>query len=162
MEERLSMKQAAERLGVSVDTIRRRLKKGELVGEKEPTPQGFEWRIILPREESDTTEPQGEPVTDSHAGDAIELELLRERIDELKQERDDWKEQAQRSAEAERELRILLRQAQELALPAKATPQDAPESTESGSPISGVMQEKPSAKGWLARLLGALRGGSGT
>ena len=36
MEERLSMKHAAERLGVSVDTIRRRLKKGELVGEKEP------------------------------------------------------------------------------------------------------------------------------
>jgi excisionase family DNA binding protein len=32
MEERLSMKQVAERLGVSVDTIRRRLKKGELAG----------------------------------------------------------------------------------------------------------------------------------
>lgn len=60
MEERLSMKQAAERLGVSVDTIRRRLKKGELVGEKEPTPQGYEWRIILPREESDATEPQAD------------------------------------------------------------------------------------------------------
>lgn len=158
MEERLSMKQAAERLGVSVDTIRRRLKKGELVGEKEPTPQGYEWRIILPREESDATEPQGEPETTSHAGDAIELELLRERIDELKQERDDWKEQAQRSAEAEAELRRLLWQAQERALPEKATRQDAPGAPESGSPISGVMQEARGSKGWLARLLGALRG----
>jgi hypothetical protein len=140
-EDRLSMKDAAERLGVSVDTIRRRLKKGDLVGEKEPTPQGFEWRIILPPKESDATEPQGEPETASHAGDAIELELLRERIDELKQERDDWKEQAQRSAEAERELRILLRQAQELALPEKATRQDAPGTPESDSPISGDSQE---------------------
>ena len=160
MEERLPIKEAAERLGVSPDTIRRRMKKGELVGEKEPTPQGYEWRIILPREEADATEPQGEPVTASHAGDAIELELLRERIDELKQERDDWKEQAQRSAEAERELRVLLRQSQELALPAKATRQDAPGAPESGSPISGVMQEEHGSKGWLARLLASLRGSS--
>jgi hypothetical protein len=138
------------------------LKKGELVGEKEPTPQGYEWRIILPRDESDATEPQGESVSSpSLAGVAIELELLRERIDELKRERDDWKEQAQRSGEAERELRILLRQAQELALPANATRQDAPGATESSSPISGagVMHDEHGAKGWLARLLEVLRGG---
>lgn len=159
MEERLSMKQAAERLGVSVDTIRRRLKKGELVGEKEPTPQGYEWRIVLPIEEEPQEAP-GEPETSR--GDAIEAELLRERIDELKAERDAWREQAQRSAEAERELRVLLRQAQELALPAKATPYDAPGAPESDSPVSGVMQEAHGSKGWLARLLGALRGGSGT
>ncbi len=154
------MKQAAERLGVSVDTVRRRMKKGELVGEKEPTPQGYEWRIILPVDESDATAPQGEPASASHQGDAIKLELLRERIDELKQERNDWKEQAQRSGEAERELRILLRQAQELALPAEATRQDAPGATESASPISGVMHEEHGAKGWLARLLASLRGGT--
>lgn len=158
MEERLSMKHAAERLGVSVDTIRRRMKKGELVGEKEPTPQGYEWRIILPREESDATEPQGEPASASHQGDAIELELLRERLDELKQERDAWKEQAQRSAEAEAELRRLLWQAQERALPERATLQDAPRAPESGLPMSGALQEEPEAKGWLARLLGVLRG----
>ncbi len=131
MEERLSMKQAAERLGASVDTIRRRLKKGELVGEKEPTPQGYEWRIVLPVDESDATMP----------------------------ERDAWRAQAQRSGEAERELRILLRQAQELALPAKATRQDGPGAPENSSPISGVMREE---KGLLARIWAALRGGSTT
>ncbi len=157
MEERLSIKDAAERLGVSADTIRRRMKKGELVGEKEPTPQGYEWRILLPVDESDATEPPEEPVASpSLAGVAIELELLRERLDELKAERDAWREQALRSGEAERELRILLRGAQELALPAKAMPQDAPESS---SPISGVMRSEHGAKGWLARLLGVLRGG---
>jgi excisionase family DNA binding protein len=46
--ERLPIKEAAERLGVSADTVRRRMKKGELVGEKESTPQGYEWRILLP------------------------------------------------------------------------------------------------------------------
>ncbi len=155
MTDRVSIIEAAERLGVSVDTIRRRMKKGELVGEKEPTPQGYEWRIILPREESDVTEPQGEPASVSHQGDAIKLELLRERIDELKQERDDWKEQAQRSGEAERELRILLRGAQELALPAKTTPYDAPGAPEELSPIS---EGSHSAKGLLARLWASLRG----
>jgi len=149
MEERLSMKQAAERLGVSVDTIRRRLKKGELVSEKEPTPQGYEWRIILPVDESDATEPQGEPASSpSLAGVAIEVELLRERIDELKEERDVWREQAQRSGEAERELRILLRGAQELALPAKAMPQDASGATEGPSRVSGDSQEQ-GAVWWL-------------
>jgi excisionase family DNA binding protein len=156
MEERLSIKDAAERLGVSVDTIRRRMKKGELVGEKEPTPQGYEWRIVLPVDESSATEPPEELVASpSLAGVAIELELLRERLDELKAERDAWREQAQRSSEAERELRILLRQSQELALPAKATRQGAPGAPEEMSPISEGAQ---SATGWLARLWSALRG----
>lgn len=156
MEERLSMKQAAERLGVSVDTIRRRLKKGELVGEKEPTPQGYEWRIVLPIEEEPQEAP-GEPETSQ--GDAIERELLRERIDELKAERDAWREQAQRSGDAERELRILLRQAQELALPAKAGLQDDPGATEAPSQVSGDSQESTSP---ARRLWRWLRGGSGT
>jgi hypothetical protein len=159
MEERVPIKEAAERLGVSADTVRRRMKKGELVGEKEPTPQGYEWRILLPIDEGSATMPEREPVPALHQGDAIKLELLQERLDELKAERDAWRAQAQRSGEAERELRILLRQAQELALPAKATPQDAPGAPESASPISGVMRDEHGAKGWLARLLGVLRGG---
>lgn len=48
MTERISIPEAAERLGVSQDTIQRRLKKGELIGEEESTPQGFVWRIELP------------------------------------------------------------------------------------------------------------------
>ena len=34
---------AARELGVSTDTLRRRLRKGQLVGEQRPTPQGFVW-----------------------------------------------------------------------------------------------------------------------
>jgi len=56
---RVSIKVAADRLGISQDAVRRRLKSGELVGEKETTPQGFVWRVELP---ADT--PEVEPRAD--------------------------------------------------------------------------------------------------
>ena len=46
--ELVSIKEAAERLGISVDTIRRRLKRGELAGAHHPTAQGFTWLIAMP------------------------------------------------------------------------------------------------------------------
>jgi len=48
----VSMTEAAEQLNVSVDTIRRRLAKGELKGSKESTPQGYRWRVDLPQDPS--------------------------------------------------------------------------------------------------------------
>jgi excisionase family DNA binding protein len=44
----LTIPEAARVLGLSVVTIRRRLKRGELRGQRVPTPAGFEWRILLP------------------------------------------------------------------------------------------------------------------
>jgi hypothetical protein len=41
----LTLAEAAAALGVSVDTVRRRLKRGQLVGERRPTLQGFAWMI---------------------------------------------------------------------------------------------------------------------
>lgn len=38
----------ARAYGVSVDTIRRRIRKGELQGRKEQTPQGFRWVLPMP------------------------------------------------------------------------------------------------------------------
>lgn len=128
MEERLSIKEAAERLGVSADTVRRRLKKGELAGEKEPTPQGGEWRILLPVERDEPTPTPLERAAETVGGvvgDVVEIAQLRERVaglerltDELQGERDAWRDQAARAEDAARELRILLRQAQALAIPA--------------------------------------------
>ncbi|MGI8483083.1 MAG: hypothetical protein ACR2OU_02325 [Thermomicrobiales bacterium] len=43
--------------------------------------------------------------------------------EKLEQERDDWIDAAQREGEASRELRQLLKQSQDLALPAQASPQ---------------------------------------
>ena len=46
--ELLAIPEAAQRLGVSIDTVRRRLRKGELRGQHQPTPQGFIWMVEAP------------------------------------------------------------------------------------------------------------------
>jgi excisionase family DNA binding protein len=43
----LSVQEAAEALGVTPKTIRRRIKQGTLQGFKQPTSQGYEWRVRL-------------------------------------------------------------------------------------------------------------------
>jgi excisionase family DNA binding protein len=48
--ELVTMTEAAQRLGVSTDTIKRRLRRGELKGRKQPRPQGFTWLIELKAE----------------------------------------------------------------------------------------------------------------
>jgi excisionase family DNA binding protein len=46
----VTKKEAAELLGVSVDTIERRIKRGDLKGHKESRPQGLTWLIEIPQE----------------------------------------------------------------------------------------------------------------
>lgn len=45
--EKVSVGDAARRLGVSTDTIRRRIGKGELTAHQKPTPQGYRWEVEL-------------------------------------------------------------------------------------------------------------------
>ena len=113
----VSIKDAAERLGASADTIRRRRERGELAGRKQPTAQGYVWEIEVPAAEasSDSTEMPAQDL-----GDLLELELvqLRERVaglERLSEVRNAWLEQAARSEESNRELRILVQQAQAIA-----------------------------------------------
>jgi phenylpropionate dioxygenase-like ring-hydroxylating dioxygenase large terminal subunit len=47
--------EAAVRLGVSQDAIRRRLKGGQLEGKRELMPQGFRWLVLLKNEAGDTS-----------------------------------------------------------------------------------------------------------
>src|SRR3954452_18472870 len=48
MGNRVTIREAATILGVSSDTIRRRLRSGTLTGERAETPQGFVWYVDLP------------------------------------------------------------------------------------------------------------------
>jgi transcriptional regulator of acetoin/glycerol metabolism len=135
----VTIAEAAELLGVSRDTIRRRLKSGALTGEQRPAPNGMTWYVTLPTEAvvAAIVDPPAEQAADANAKvvDASTVDrLLSERdaalerlivarddmIAELREERDAWREQATRHEEAARELRILVRNAQELsrALPA--------------------------------------------
>ncbi len=54
----VSIGEAVTRLGVSEVTIRRRLRRGELKGEKQPTPQGFVWLVDVPDEATKEPEPE--------------------------------------------------------------------------------------------------------
>jgi hypothetical protein len=79
----LTVGQAAARLGVTVDTIKRRLKRGEYPDAyREPTPQGFRWKIPASNlEDVDPLEPpsdapgssQGDETDRSGAGSAQQL-----------------------------------------------------------------------------------------
>jgi predicted site-specific integrase-resolvase len=108
--ELLTIAEAAQRLGVSQDTVHRRLKKGQLTGRQQTTPQGFTWLIEMPVETCNVENgapadtPADAPVS------AGELQRL-EQIIELLQNQVEAKDQQIK------ELHILLQQAQ-AALPA--------------------------------------------
>lgn len=59
-----SVSDTAQVFGVSVDTIRRRMKRGELTTRREQTPQGFRWLIQLPGQAAPQDAP-GSPRTNN-------------------------------------------------------------------------------------------------
>ncbi len=143
----VTIKEAADRLGVSVDTVRRRLKAGDLEGRREPHGKsGYRWLVQLPDDaqaEGETSAAIGAAIG-ALSADAYELADARARIDglerlidELATDRDAWKQQAERA-------QTLIQQAQSLALalPAQVEPvdvahgpqrpADAPQTSETG------------------------------
>jgi hypothetical protein len=119
------MVEAAHRLGVSVDTVKRRIQKGELKGHQQPRPQGFLWLVEMPEE---ANQPGSNPA-DTPVDTAVstgELRRLEEMVQFLKAElvvRDAEVESWKQEAEAHREqlqakdrqieqLHILLQQSQ--------------------------------------------------
>jgi excisionase family DNA binding protein len=142
MTEGISIKEAAERLGVSVDTVRRRLKAEELAGTQEPHGKsGYRWLVHLP--DVAQADAPGVPPAEAYALadarariDGLErlIEELASHRDKLETERDDWKEAARRESDAARELRVLLKGAQDSTRALTATlephgssePSDAP------------------------------------
>ncbi len=122
----VTITEAAERLAVSPDTIKRRLRRGELLGHKQPRPQGFTWMIEV--EESDgleSTQAETQAATDAgtHASTG-ELHRLEELVAVLQsqlglqQEHLTVKDQQLEGKDRQiSELHVLLQQAQ-AALPA--------------------------------------------
>jgi excisionase family DNA binding protein len=53
MSREVTVEEAAKCLGVSRDTIMRRIRKGELEAQQKPRPQGHVWRVTIPDEEPD-------------------------------------------------------------------------------------------------------------
>jgi excisionase family DNA binding protein len=152
--ERVTIREAAKRLGVSQDTVRRRLKAGELQGVQDPIPGGFTWLVEL-APDAGPAELPGLP----EAGvAATEAEFLRRRLADLEQERDRLAELLEGERSAHAETRQLWAREQELlrvrALPppskqpeaAEATPQQVPE----GQPSPAEAAPRPWWRFWLA------------
>ena len=126
----LTMVEAAHRLGVSVDTVKRRIQKGELKGYQQPRPQGFVWLVEMPEESNQPGSNPADTPVDTTVSTG-ELRWLEEMVQFLKAElaaRDAQVESWKQEAEAHREqlqakdrqieqLHVLLQQAQ-AALPA--------------------------------------------
>ncbi len=62
-----TLAEVADAYGVSVDTIRRRMKRGELEARRQQTPQGFRWLAVMPELAPAGTAQQalGSPQTDA-------------------------------------------------------------------------------------------------
>ena len=112
--------EAATRLGVSPDTIRRRIRNGELKAKQEPTPQGYTWKVQLPVDEA----ARGSTSQDRQPGASDEslpwrelVDTLRDEVSVLREQLIAQQEEASAKNEQIRELHVLLQQAQ-AALPA--------------------------------------------
>ena len=103
----VSVMEAATHLGVSTDTIRRRIRNGELQARQEPTPQGYVWRVELPEEAEKAALEATNPAAWRELVDVLkdEVALLREQLAAHQEEL------ASKNKQIE-QLHVLLQQAQ--------------------------------------------------
>src|SRR3954468_4635048 len=132
-DEWVPLREAADRLGISTDTVRRRLKRGELAGEQRVTAHGPAWFVQLADDAS--APPEASSPTPA-TSDVHELTILRTRVNGLtvqlaqaEADRDRWHHFAVENADNYRrevaELRQLLGREQAIALSATSSPGSA-------------------------------------
>jgi excisionase family DNA binding protein len=107
--EEITIAQAAERLGVSMDTIRRRISKGEIKARKVPSAHGEMYVVELPEDAAPEPAPPREK-----AENTGEVEALRQTISILETELEARRREVQ-------ELHVLLQQAQAALPPGRSS-----------------------------------------
>ena len=119
----VTLAEAAHHLGVSVDTVRRRLQKGELQGQQQARPQGFIWLIDIPEETEPSSSVAGSQV-DAEVNSEVSLAACQAEISRLEsmvamlQDRVNAQQEELEARRREvQELHVLLQHAQ-AALPA--------------------------------------------
>jgi hypothetical protein len=97
----LSAREAGDRVGLTKQAIVKAIKNGRISATKDDT---GEWRIdpaelfrVYPPVPTDGSNPSPTETPNDSAGLRREIELLRERIDDLVEDRDHWREQAQQA-----------------------------------------------------------------
>jgi len=106
--EMVSIREAATRLGISEDSVRRHLRNGELAGEQEKTPQGFRWRVQVNTNGHQAT--NGTNSTNGHQDATAELiATLRGQVESQAKELQELREDRRREVS---ELHVLLQNSQ--------------------------------------------------
>ena len=130
--ESLPIVEAAQRLGIHPETLRRRIRRGEVKAHQKRTHHGDVWMVEVELSEqvpktSDQGQDEQDSVADSRAnlnGDPGEIRTLREMVGLLKDEleardrqMESWKQQLEAKDKQIEQLHVLLQQGQ-AALPA--------------------------------------------
>jgi len=105
--EKVSVGEAARRLGISVDTVRRRISKGELLAHREPTPQGYRWEVEL--------QPNDQPLNGNEANNEALVTALQAQVLAQAEELNARRREVQ-------ELHVLLQTAQTALAPPERRP----------------------------------------
>jgi Helix-turn-helix domain len=112
--QQVSIDEAARLLGVSQDTIRRRIRNGELKAHQEARPQGFIWRVTLPDEEpsSEGQHHKGDTYVSSELVESLWNTIHRqdETITQLRTQLEAKDRQLETRAREVQELHVLLQQ----------------------------------------------------
>jgi excisionase family DNA binding protein len=107
----VSIKEAAQRLGVVEATVRRHIRNGEVVAHQVPRPQGFVWMVELPEDEVGKQDTNGisEELMDSLRDTIRRQDERIAQLQEQLQSKDGQLESKDRQIE---QLHILLQQSQ--------------------------------------------------
>ena len=124
----VTIAEAAKCLGMSIDSIRRRIAKNELKARKVPSPHGEIYLVELPDDAVPTTDTAA---TEEKEDNTVAIEAMRKTISILETELESRRREVQ-------ELHVLLQQAQKQLPPGKT--EDAKEET-------------PAKVSWWRRLL---------
>jgi hypothetical protein len=113
----MTVGEAADRLKVSTQTIKRRLKNGTLKGEQRDTPQGYIWLVDISEAEADTSILNEDISDDTLAAISREMQRLEQMVEILQRELEHRDGQLEAKDKQIGQLHVLLQQAQ-AALPA--------------------------------------------
>jgi hypothetical protein len=104
--------EAADRLKVSTQTIKRRLKNGTLKGEQKDTPQGYIWLVDISEAEADTSILNEDISDDTLVAISREMQRLEQMVEILQKELEHRDGQLEAKDKQIGQLHVLLQQAQ--------------------------------------------------
>jgi hypothetical protein len=159
--------EVAAAYGVSIDTIRRRMRKGELEGRREQTPQGFRWLALMPAQDERQNASNAPESPESHEPPVRDLDVLQhqhdELIDTLRHELALRNREISRLHEVIASQAIALQHQTQVLAASTTSKQEHQEPLEREPAPSPPVDQTPVAKpspGTWARFLGWFRGGS--